>query len=148
MLTRLVLLLLVAGCTAPQTQNIHTVRDDGGGYYLQRLALMEELKSKGRKVAIRGKCASACTLFLADPQTCVSRNARLGFHAPSAKRNGRNRALPPRIQQAATAEISKHYPPAIRDWFFQNAAHLTGRLVWMEGSQAIAMGIQECPSGK
>ena len=62
---------------------VRIVSDTGGqiGPYLENLAA---LRASGERVVIDGPCLSACTMVLGvipRNRICVTRRARLGFHA-------------------------------------------------------------------
>ena len=50
-----------------------------GGYVRQYLRKRDNVDA----VEIRGRCVSSCAMFLGHPKSCVSRKAKLGFHAVS-----------------------------------------------------------------
>lgn len=140
------LLVLVAACaTPPRDVNTMVVTRDLGGMYLERLDRMESLVMAGQNVAIRGTCASACTLYLAlQDNVCVHPQARLGFHGPQIAQGGRLYDVPEPERSRVIPIIAQHYPPAFRAWFLANAAHLSGDFAWMNGRDAIALGARDC----
>src|SRR5438445_4557405 len=69
--------------TSSASATVRIVSDAGGqiGPYLENLAA---LRSSGERVVIDGPCLSACTMVLGvipREGICVTRRARLGFHA-------------------------------------------------------------------
>ncbi|MCV2876543.1 hypothetical protein OE810_09780 [Rhodobacteraceae bacterium XHP0102] len=129
-----VCLLLAGGLTDPgHAAGRLMIRNDGGGplgdYILQtRLAGLTHAE-----VRITGWCASACTLYLSLPQTCVSRDARFGFHAPSGGTAAQNRE--------ALRLFAEYLPANLQGWYLREAAHLTGRdYRALSGADLVAMG--------
>jgi len=55
---------------------------DGGGVIAQYEARAEQLAKSGEEIRVKGYCMSACTIMITRPgvNTCVTRNAALGFH--------------------------------------------------------------------
>lgn len=101
-------------------------------------AYVERVASETRPIEIAGYCASACTLYLANPQTCVHRSATLLFHGPSS----RGRPLWPADFEHWSRVMAEHYPPALAQWFME-----TGRYgeFMLAGSAAIEMDlVGEC----
>jgi hypothetical protein len=64
-----------------------TVKHDNGGVVLEYAKRTHRLIKSGEKVKIDGKCASACTLYLAVPKKniCITPRAVLMFHHPFDK---------------------------------------------------------------
>jgi len=106
------------------------ITDDPGGGVAERASEIGRLLSTGRPVVIAGRCASACTLYLALDRVCITDRAVLQFHAPS------NPALVPAFLSL--------YPPGIRAWI---AAHggLGARILTMPAAEA-ARHVKMCPS--
>src|SRR6266508_6795026 len=88
--------------------------DPGGqiGPYLENLVA---LRSSGEKVIIDGPCLSACTMVLGvipRERICVTRRARLGFHAAwHPGNNGR-----PITSRGGTQLLMDVYPQNVRRW--------------------------------
>lgn len=53
---------------------------DGGGQLISAEADRARLIAWGRRVEIRGSCASACVIFTTMPNACVGPKAKIGFH--------------------------------------------------------------------
>ncbi len=104
---------------------------DPGGLIGARAALIAAETAAGVTHEIRGTCASACTMHLANG--CVLPGARLIFHGPQTG--------DPAAFDRWSQVMARHYPPAIRDWFMA-----TGRYgqTTMSGATAIALGAREC----
>gem|GEM_PF-4095619 len=114
---------------------------DAGGVVDDYMAELYRLKQHPEiEKRLEGTCVSACTLFIAVPQVCVSRGLMLWFHAPHS---------------SATYLIADHdrfrmfteYPPVIQQWLERTRALdsvelrfvLTGRML------IDLMGFRECP---
>ena len=80
-------------------------------------------------VAIRSCCESACTLALGWPETCVTANARLGFHAAS-NANG-------------TFLMYSMMPATVRAWIDRHGG-LAPRMIYLSGREAIRIGVRAC----
>ena len=96
------------------------IAGDYGGQidaYQQRV---EQWRRDGRTVRITGPCASACTLVLALPRTCVEGYGALGFHAASGPEG--------------TAALMRAYPPRIRAWIADRGG-LSGVVRWLTGPE-------------
>src|SRR5438874_1345875 len=116
---------------APAGAAVRIVRDPGGqiGPYLESLVA---LRSSGERVIIDGPCLSACTLVLGvipRERICVTRRARLGFHAAwHPGENGR-----PAPSRGGTQLLMDIYPQHVRQWIArrggltQDMKYLTGR---------------------
>lgn len=109
------------------------IRNDPGGQLQQYLNDLSGVILSGEVIKVEGWCASACTIYLGSPFTCVTPQAQFGFHAPFGGTVEQNR-------HATEVMISK-FPRALGRWFIQNAAHLEGRkYVALSGAQIVAMG--------
>lgn len=86
------------------------VRDDRGGYVALYAIKVKQLIRSDRQVRFVGRCDSACTLYLAIPETraCVVENAVFGFHLP----HGGN----PKANEAVAQMMLSSYPNWVRDW--------------------------------
>lgn len=118
MIVRASLLITLTACTT-------IIDHDAGGYIAERSAYIAASPS----VEIRGYCASACTMHLANG--CVHPTATLVFHGPITTDRF----------DYWSAIMAEHYPPALSDWFMT-----TGRFgeYTMTGQEAINMGASEC----
>lgn len=72
---------------APSTQAASAeapliITRDKGGNVAGYIAKREQLAASGRRVEIRGYCASACTMLTTLPNACLGPDAVIGFHAP------------------------------------------------------------------
>ncbi|ATQ66918.1 MULTISPECIES: hypothetical protein [Methylosinus] len=116
------------------------VEDYGGTLAVYRDEA-RRLEASGEELAIRGVCASACTIFLGLRKVCVEPGAMFWFHA--ARLPGG--AAPDPL---ATLEMLSLYPRRLRDWAIR--AHALERLDFDEaasltGAELIRMGARRCP---
>jgi len=138
-MTRPVLLacvMLVLGSVAAEAATVRIVEDRGGriGNYVRDYTA---LKHSGERVAIDGPCLSACTLilgFVPRERICVTRQARLGFHA--AWNPGANGATT--ISDAGTRFLMDVYPGHVRSWLARKGG-LSRQMVYLEGRELAAM---------
>jgi hypothetical protein len=128
------ILLLCAGIV----ESAATVRissDRGGriGTYMEAFAT---LRSSGEMVVIDGPCLSACTLILGilpSNQVCVTRRARLGFHAAwRPDQNGK-----PVRSAMGTQVLMDAYPPKVRSWIRRKGG-LSSRMIFLQGRELAA----------
>jgi hypothetical protein len=93
------------------------VTNDPGGIVATRAARVALIGD--REVRIEGRCASACTMWLAAPNVCVTSDARLSFHGPS------HFGLPlPRADfDYWSGVLASHYPPSLAEWFMAIGRH-------------------------
>lgn len=123
-------------------QSALIVRNDLGGSVEARLIMIAALRNEGRRIEIRGECASACTMYLGLPNACVSRAAQLGFHGPQSQYYGIS--LPPDEFEYWSRVMASYYPAPIALWFMSQARETTVGLITISGLQAIKMGAHAC----
>jgi len=91
-----------------------SIGNDTGGVVIEYALQRARWEEAGTKVRFDGRCASACTMFLALPpeNLCITRNAVFLFHSPTApERSARARAkdyLSSFYPDWVTAWIDKH----------------------------------------
>jgi hypothetical protein len=124
-----------AGMT-PAAAAVRIANDNGGqiGPYMDRLAT---LRSSGEQVVIDGPCLSACTLVLGvipRERICVTRRARLGFHAAWRPDQGGR----PVFSRAGTQMLMDTYPNSIRGWIASRGG-LTPKMIYLQGAQLRAL---------
>jgi hypothetical protein len=76
-------------------------------------AVVAQYNASGERFRIDGHCQSACTMFLAIRNVCVTPGATLLFHAGGDRRAGR-------INPQLTAHMLEHYKPALRQYVEAN----------------------------
>lgn len=141
--TGLVAFAVICTIAAPMAaQSALIVRNDLGGSVEKRLTMITALRLEGRRVEIRGNCASACTMYLGLPNACVSRASRLGFHGPQSQFYGIS--LPPQEFEYWSRVMASNYPDKIARWFMADARETTLGLITISGAQAIKMGAHAC----
>jgi hypothetical protein len=139
-------LVLALGCAQPlHAQATKIIRNDPGGPVTARLQEIARLRSTGIRIEIRGNCASACTLYLGLPNTCVALSSRLGFHGPQSQYYGVS--LPPPEFEHWSRIMAGHYPGAMRAWFMDEVRQTTMGLVTISGAQARAPMRMACAQG-
>jgi hypothetical protein len=131
-------LLVLTSTPAPAVVRI--TNDPGGniGAYYSRY---QALRSSNEEVIIDGRCSSACTMVLgivpAD-RICVTRHARLGFHA-AWQPNLVGRRV---INGPGTRTLMSFYPSPIRHWIERNGG-LGSRMMYLSGRELMAI-YREC----
>jgi hypothetical protein len=127
----LAVLLLCAGIT----DSFATVRiaDDRGGRIGTYIEAFAMLRSTGETVVIDGLCLSACTLILGilpPDQVCVTKRARLGFHAAwRPDQNGR-----PTNSSMGTQVLMEVYPAKVRSWIRRKGG-LSRKMIYLQGRE-------------
>src|SRR3954451_10827758 len=112
-----------------------TVRivSDHGGQISPYLEQWAALRHSGERVVIDGPCLSACTMILGvipRDRICVTRRARLGFHA--AWHPGDN--CRPITSRRRTQLLMDIYPQNVRRWIARKGG-LSPRMVYLHGRE-------------
>ena len=123
-----------------QARTAFIVQSDRGGWLSQRSQEIRQMRATGQRVELRGICLSACTMYLSLPNTCVARDASLGFHGPS--RNGRR--LSKRDFDHWSRVMADNYREPLRSWFMNTGRHRTWGYHTISGAELIRMGYQQC----
>ncbi len=76
-------------------------------------AVVRQYNASGERFRIDGHCQSACTMFLAIRNVCVTQNATLLFHAGGNRRTGK-------ISPDTTARMLAKYKPSLRKYVTDN----------------------------
>lgn len=126
--------LVVSSSPAPAAVRI--TADFGGqiGPYLETLVAIRE---SGQRVIIDGPCLSACTLVLGvipRERICVTRRARLGFHA--AWHHGDNGR--PITNLGGTQLLMAVYPQNVKNWIKRRGG-LTSTMKYLTGRELKSM---------
>jgi hypothetical protein len=112
------------------------ILDDGGGQIGNYLNKYEALRKSGRRVAIDGACASACTLLLGvfpHNRICVTPRAVFAFHAAwDLSWTGARTNAP------ATKYLWSRYPNDVRRWITQHGG-LRSKTIYLGGRELAAM---------
>ncbi len=116
-----------------QAQSVRTIRNDGGGVVNEYIIRANLAVIRGDRVRIDGWCASACTAYLGNPNTCVTPSAQFGFHGPSGGTASENRR--------AAQTLALHLPAVLRDWYLTKAAPLQGsEHISISGKELVRIG--------
>jgi len=113
------------------------ISEDNGGRIDTYLNKFEMVRASGEQVVIDGPCLSACTMILGvipRSRICVTRRARLGFHA--AWHPGNNGQ--PITSRGGTQLLMAVYPQEVRQWLARKGG-LTPRMVYLYGRELAAM---------
>ena len=110
--------------------------DYGGqiGPYLEQFAA---LRSSGERVIIDGPCLSACTMILGmipRDRICVTRRARLGFHAAWNPGDDGTQV----VSRGGTQLLMEVYPQHVRQWISRRGG-LTQRMMFLSGRELASM---------
>lgn len=135
------LVSLVTLPTASSAQGVLRITNDRGGVLSQRMAEIGRLQVTGQPIEIRnGYCASACTMYLGLPNTCVGRNATFAFHGPART----DRRITRQEWEAWSQTMAYYYPPQLRTWFLRTGRYASTNLINLSGRDMIRMGVREC----
>ncbi len=117
----------------PPPAPVVVVRADYGGDVGTFSARISQYLKRKVTVRVEGDCASACTMLAALPPSrlCVAATATFGFHQayhphPDLPFDASDRS------EEGTAELERHYPPALRSWLDRNGG-LTKDLIFLQG---------------
>ena len=115
---------------------VRITSDTGGqiGPYLETLAA---IRDSGQRVIIDGPCLSACTMILGvipRERICVTRRARLGFHA--AWHHGENGR--PATNRGGTQLLMAVYPQNVKNWLNRRGG-LTREMKYLTGRELASM---------
>ena len=127
-------LLLCAG--ASQASATVRITSDNGGQIQKYLNRYTGLRNSGEQVVIDGPCLSACTLILGivpNKQVCVTRRARLGFHAAWTPGQDGSQVRSDR----GVFQLMQWYPPKVRRWIARKGG-LTRRIIYLKGGELTA----------
>ncbi|WP_204115204.1 hypothetical protein [Shimia biformata] len=101
------------------------IAHDRGGNVVNYARRVSAAKHNNTHVTFKGKCQSACTMFLALPkhQTCISRGASFSFHRAYGASSDMN--------AWGTRYLLKSYPEWVIDWIDQKGG-LSNKLLRMD----------------
>jgi hypothetical protein len=128
--------VLAALSGSPASAVVRITGDFGGqiGPYLETLAA---IRDSGQRVVIDGPCLSACTMVLGvipRERICVTRRARLGFHA--AWHHGENGR--PITNEGGTQLLMAVYPQNVKNWINRRGG-LTREMKYLSGRELASM---------
>jgi hypothetical protein len=106
-----------------------SISNNSGGRIINYAMKAAEFRQSGTLVRFKGRCDSACTLYLGLPaqQTCVSPGAYFRFHSPSARSQ--------KSARMAQVYLMRKYPGWVRSWIAQSNG-LSRTLITMNYSYA------------
>jgi hypothetical protein len=135
-LAALVCAVLTALSFSPASAAVRITGDSGGqiGPYLEQLVA---IRNSGQQVIIDGPCLSACTMILGvipRERICVTRRARLGFHA--AWHHGENGR--PATNTGGTQLLMAVYPQNVKNWIRRKGG-LTREMKYLSGTELTSM---------
>jgi len=128
--------VLTAASASAASAVVRITSDTGGqiGPYLETLAA---IRDSGQRVIIDGPCLSACTMILGvipRERICVTRRARLGFHA--AWHHGENGR--PATNRGGTQLLMAVYPQNVKNWLSRRGG-LTREMKYLTGRELASM---------
>ncbi|HZO47735.1 MAG TPA: hypothetical protein VFB68_17690 [Xanthobacteraceae bacterium] len=128
--------VLAASSASVASAVVRITSDTGGqiGPYLETLAA---IRDSGQRVIIDGPCLSACTMILGvipRDRICVTRRARLGFHA--AWHHGENGR--PATNRGGTQLLMAVYPQNVKNWISKRGG-LTREMKYLTGRELASM---------
>ena len=116
-----------SGGKTPDGRAIKVIVYDEGGVIENYDAHIKHLNNIGTKVKLMGVHISAGTMYLGANDVCVHPTARLGFHGSWLNKPGE--------KSKYDAMMAKYYTPALRDWYYENAANVQVAWVSMSGQE-------------
>jgi hypothetical protein len=129
--------IAIAALSATAAPAMVRIGNDRGGQIGPYLQAFAEVRASGERVMIDGNCLSACTLVLGvipPGRICVTRRARLGFHAAWVF-GGDGR---PVLSEAGTRLLLATYPARVRRWIARRGG-LSRRLIYLGGRELRSM---------
>ena len=117
---------------------------DHGGYVDEYAERETAYRHAGIRIIIAGRCASACTLYLHSPATCVMPTARFMFHVAYAgiPLPGGHIGMGP-SDEYGTKFLYDAYPPGVRAWLDKHGG-LQREPLEMTYAEARAAGVPAC----
>ena len=113
------------------------VRSDPGGNIVALYTEYYDQWQAGHRHVIDGRCASACTMRLGFPNTCVTPRARLGFHrAYYFNFFGLKLGSP-----WGTQYMLDRYPSRVRAWIEPRISH---DMTYLSAADAVRLGVKAC----
>jgi hypothetical protein len=113
------------------------ITGDTGGQIGPYLETLVAIRDSGERVIIDGPCLSACTMILGvipPERICVTRRARLGFHA--AWHHGENGR--PATNRGGTQLLMAVYPQRVKNWINRRGG-LTREMKFLTGRELASM---------
>ena len=125
-----------------QDSRVLVVHDDAGGSVGDRALEIRRINALRVLVEIRGSvCLSSCTMYLGAEDVCVGSDTVFGFHGPW---NG-EAALAPAFFEFWSEIMARHYSPALRSWFLEEARFVApDRVLRVRGRNLAPLGYRIC----
>lgn len=128
-MNRLILAVMLALSTPALAEPV-VIENDLGGSINRYIRKYNEYKASGQRVEIEGRCASACTIYMALPNACIHPDAKFGFHTATAA------GLFPSAE--GNKWVAQFYPPELRKRFLGQYSKSLG-FTWLRGHEVLAM---------
>lgn len=135
----LILAMVLATAAEAAPKRYVVVHNDLGGHFDNYANRLE----KQEPMAITGRCESACTMYLANPNACVHRSAVLAFHAPISIDQVGDRTAERELtslEEAAARYMMGHYPLKVQEWIISNGGFKVTTLLELKGEELQRLG--------
>ena len=119
------------------------VGNNPGGLVVQFLGQEQTLEAQGRGVVVVGRCASACTVVLHNPNVCVTPGGSFMFHKVFLARPTPQGLLRGPDDEQTTAVLWSMYPSGVQAWINAHGG-LRDQPLIMSAQQAWAAGVRRC----
>ena len=119
------------------------VGNNPGGLVVQFLGQEQTLEAQGRGVVVVGRCASACTVVLHNPNVCVAPGGSFMFHKAFLARPTPQGLLRGPDDEQTTAVLWSMYPSGVQAWINAHGG-LRDQPLNMSAQQAWAVGVRRC----
>lgn len=119
------------------------VGNNPGGLVVQFLQQEQTLEVQGRGVVVVGRCASACTVVLHNPNVCVAPGGSFMFHKAFLARPTPQGLLRGPDDEQTTAVLWSMYPSGVQAWINAHGG-LRDQPLNMSAQQAWAAGVRRC----
>ena len=118
------------------------IQNDPGGVVIEYIERERFLEFDRTRIIIDGRCASACTIYLASPYACVTPRASLHFHQASINIASGGQLVPGWRDEQGTAVIMSLYPPSVAAWIRKHGG-LGPDMITLRGREMLAL-IKNC----
>ncbi len=128
---------VLAALSVSSASAVVRITGDTGGQIGPYLETLVAIRESGQQVIIDGPCLSACTMVLGvipRDRICVTRRARLGFHA--AWHHGENGQ--PATNRGGTQLLMAVYPQNVKNWINRRGG-LTREMKYLTGRELASM---------
>jgi hypothetical protein len=133
-------LLALPPLPSPAAGPVLIIRSDRGGLMETRSNQINQLRSSGQRVELRGICLSSCTMYLGLPNVCVAPKAEFGFHGPSWYGS----PLASSDFEYWSQLMARSYREPLRSWFLDKGRYRINGYYRMSGIDLIRMGYARC----